>query len=123
MMDLDGFKEVNDRHGHVAGDALLRFFAGEIKGQVRPVDTPARFGGDEFVVLMKGVDSQRAEIISRQLMDHFEKVVFEPDGLALHCRISVGHAEIDAETEDAAAVLAAADSSMYEVKRARKAVG
>ena len=120
MVDLDGFKEVNDRYGHKTGDDVLKFFSHELKGQVRAEDLPARFGGDEFVVLMRGVGATQARKISEQLMDHFGKVVYQPEGLALRCQISVGSAQIETGSETTAAVLAAADRSMYEVKRSRK---
>jgi diguanylate cyclase (GGDEF)-like protein len=120
MVDLDDFKKVNDRYGHETGDAVLRYFSRELTEQVRSDDLPARFGGDEFVVLMSGVDAERADTISDQLMDHFENVVYQPEGLALRCRISVGHAQIETGSETPASVLTAADHAMYEVKRSRK---
>jgi diguanylate cyclase (GGDEF)-like protein/PAS domain S-box-containing protein len=122
VMDLDRFKSVNDQHGHEVGDRVLKFFAGELRSQVRLSDLAARLGGDEFVVLMFGVDPERAPKIAQQLIRHFENVSFDPDGLALPCAISVGWTTIDGTTRDPAAVLAAADRSMYEVKRNRRAI-
>ena len=123
MVDLDDFKAVNDRYGHETGDDVLRFFAKELRGEVRATDLPARFGGDEFVVLMSGVGAAQAAKISQQLMDHFEKLVYRPEGLALRCRISVGNSQIETGSESLAEVLAAADRSMYEVKRSKKPAG
>lgn len=123
MVDLDDFKAVNDRYGHETGDDVLRFFAKELRGEVRAADLPARFGGDEFVVLMTGVDTAKAKRIAEQLMEHFEKVVYQPEGLALRCAISVGNAQIDSGSGGPAEVLAAADRSMYEVKRSKKPAG
>jgi len=121
MMDLDDFKVINDEYGHATGDQVLKFFAEELAGQVRSTDLAARLGGDEFVVLMSGVGPERGQAIGDELMLHFEKVVCGYRNLGLSCAISVGCATIDADTEGTAAVLAAADHSMYEVKRARKA--
>jgi diguanylate cyclase (GGDEF)-like protein len=89
---------------------------------VRLNDLCARLGGDEFVVLMEGVDPERAPEIARQLTAHFEKVAFDPGGLALSCAISVGWAAIDGDADSPEYVLARADRSMYEAKRARKAL-
>jgi len=123
MVDLDDFKAVNDRYGHETGDGVLRFFARELRGEVRTADLPARFGGDEFVVLMTGVDAAKATRIAEQLMEHFGEVVYQPEGLALRCAISVGNAQIETGSESPAEVLAAADRSMYEVKRSKKPAG
>ena len=122
VMDLDGFKAVNDRHGHETGDRVLRFFAAELRREVRVNDLCARLGGDEFVVLMEGVDPERAPGIAAQLTGHFEEVVFDPEGLAIPCAISVGWATIDGDGDSPDAVLGRADRSMYEAKRARKSV-
>jgi diguanylate cyclase (GGDEF)-like protein/PAS domain S-box-containing protein len=120
LMDLDDFKVINDRHGHETGDETLRFFAGELSRQVRSTDLAARLGGDEFVVLMPDVDTDRGERIAGQLMKHFERVRCRVNGLELSCATSVGWATIDNSSESPAEVLARADRSMYEVKRARK---
>lgn len=120
MMDLDDFKAINDEHGHEVGDRALKFFADELARQVRSSDLAARLGGDEFVVLMTDVEPERAQAIAEELIYHFEKVVFSFRGLGLSCAISAGWSTIDADTESPAQALAAADHSMYEVKRARK---
>jgi diguanylate cyclase (GGDEF)-like protein/PAS domain S-box-containing protein len=122
MMDLDDFKCINDHHGHEAGDAVLRFFAEALRQEVRESDLPGRLGGDEFVVLMRGVDDENAERISKQLMGHFDRLTFEPEGLALPVRVSVGHAQIETGSESPASVMAAADRSMYKVKRSKKLI-
>jgi diguanylate cyclase (GGDEF)-like protein/PAS domain S-box-containing protein len=121
VMDLDGFKAVNDRHGHETGDRVLRSFAAELRRQFRLNDLCARLGGDEFVVLMDGVDPERAPEIANQLTTHFEEIMFDSDGLALSCAISVGWAAVEGSAESPEDVLARADRSMYEAKRARKA--
>jgi diguanylate cyclase (GGDEF)-like protein/PAS domain S-box-containing protein len=120
MADLDDFKLVNDEHGHETGDEVLRFFARQMKGEIRETDLAGRLGGDEFIVLMDNVDRNRAEKIAGQLMDHFDKLVFQPEGLALPVRVSVGHSQIETGSESIASVLAGADREMYGVKRLRK---
>ena len=66
-MDLDGFKEINDRHGHELGDVLLEAVAGRIERCLRPADIAARIGGDEFVVLLEGMDVERAGDVVRRI--------------------------------------------------------
>ena len=73
--------------------------------------------------VLTGVNAEHAARIAGQMMDHFEDLVYQPEGLALRCRISVGSAVIEAGSESQAEVLAAADRSMYEVKRSRKSAG
>jgi diguanylate cyclase (GGDEF)-like protein/PAS domain S-box-containing protein len=120
MADLDDFKRVNDEHGHETGDEVLRFFASQLKNEIRETDLAGRFGGDEFIVLMGNVDEAKADTICNQIMDHFDKLVFKPEGLALPVRVSVGHAQIESGSESATSVLASADRAMYKVKRERK---
>ncbi len=123
MVDLDGFKEINDEHGHEVGDRVLKFFGRELLGQIRSTDMVARIGGDEFVLLMPGVGPERAATISDQLTTHFERVFCEPEGLSVRCAISVGHASLDQNTTGSVDALVAADRSMYDAKRARKSAG
>jgi diguanylate cyclase (GGDEF)-like protein/PAS domain S-box-containing protein len=76
MMDLDGFKQVNDTHGHVEGDRILRAFAAAVDGAIRKeVDCAFRFGGDEFVVLMPGLPASKAEKIARRIMSSAQAVI------------------------------------------------
>lgn len=120
MLDLDGLKEVNDSHGHVAGDGMLRLVATELSSRIRTSDLAARLGGDEFVLLLRGLGQRQADAKAADLMDHFDHVVYDPEGLNLTCRVSIGSASIDAETPGAEAMLAEADRAMYEAKRSRR---
>jgi diguanylate cyclase (GGDEF)-like protein len=104
-LDLDGFKELNDRHGHAAGDAALIAAADAWRRTLRPEDTLARIGGDEFIALLPHCDSGAAEqVISRML-------AATPAGISC----SVGIAIYDGR-QDAAGVLASADDAMYRNK-------
>jgi diguanylate cyclase (GGDEF)-like protein/PAS domain S-box-containing protein len=118
FLDLDGFKSVNDRHGHAVGDAVLRVVAERLSGVVRPSDTVARLGGDEFVVLAEGTTPEGV----RALSDRLASAVGEPlqiDGLTLDVGVSVGFAVSTAGESDAASLMAASDSAMYADKRSR----
>jgi diguanylate cyclase (GGDEF)-like protein len=114
--DLDKFKPVNDTHGHAVGDRLLQMVARRLRAGLREVDTLARVGGDEFVVLLPRCDSLEdavkvAENILAQLNQPFE------DGeLALHISGSLGVAMFPDDGKDAEALLRAADLAMYDAK-------
>ncbi len=115
FVDLDGFKAVNDDLGHDIGDELLRQVAGRLSAAIRPGDTAARIGGDEFVVLCEQIDDPRqvrnvADRISRRLRDHF--VI---DGHQVQISASVGVAVGNGSS--ARAVLGRADEAMYRAKR------
>ncbi|MDP9497143.1 MAG: diguanylate cyclase [Actinomycetota bacterium] len=119
FLDLDGFKAVNDRHGHAVGDAVLRAVAARLTAGVRPSDTVARLGGDEFVVLAEGTSREGLT----PLVERLRTSVGEPirvGSLNLEVGVSVGVAVSTAGEKDAATLLASADKGMYEAKRASR---
>lgn len=120
FIDLDGFKQINDQHGHDVGDAFLRAVAERLRGALRDDDYAARYGGDEFVVLATSADSGHAERI-RERMEAAIAGRYELDGVMLeYPGASIGIATAMAD-EGADALLARADEAMYVVKRARRA--
>ncbi len=119
--DLDGFKAVNDAHGHAAGDAVLVETAARLSGAVSRRDTVARLGGDEFVVLCPGVPTaQAAQAIARRLAAAVGAPVVV-DGVEHRVGISIG-TELSTSHASADELLRAADAAMYAAKRARRAV-
>jgi diguanylate cyclase (GGDEF)-like protein len=122
-IDIDGFKGVNDGHGHAAGDALLKAIAGRLGGRTRGSDTVARLGGDEFAVLLNdATDAQAALARCQTLCDAIaEPYTLEVNGSGLAVKIgaSIGVTLfVPGDAYDRLVV--AADAAMYEAKRSGK---
>lgn len=118
VLDLDNLKAINDQFGHRAGDELLRSVAGLLTARLRVTDVCARLGGDEFAVLMPFADAAGAVALSRSLLEGFEGLSVHVEGqLPITPSASIGISFLR-KGSDPAEVLAAADSAMYEAKRA-----
>ena len=120
FVDLDGFKMINDTHGHDAGDALLREVAARMQQSVRASDTVARIGGDEFLVLLDGVTGARiAEMTARKILDNVAKPVVFGDA-EVKVGASIGIALYPEDGADPQELRRLADDAMYRVKKAGK---
>ena len=120
FLDLDGFKAVNDRHGHTAGDWALGRLARLISGHVRASDVVARIGGDEIVVLLWNLRADQAEAKARVIEDLIATSPFERNGKHFRLGLSAGFTMLAAgDTIETA--LARADRAMYARKRERRA--
>jgi diguanylate cyclase (GGDEF)-like protein/putative nucleotidyltransferase with HDIG domain len=117
MLDVDGLKQVNDARGHAAGDAVLKRVASVLSSDLRETDLATRWGGDEFLLLMPGVDQVGALSLARRIGG----TLLNPDDPAGRISVSIGTAAFPADGMTAVSLLAAADRSMYLEKRQRVA--
>jgi len=121
FIDLDGFKEVNDTLGHLFGDELLKSIAAKLVTHVREMDTVARFGGDEFVILLPNIYG--TELLEERIADKLLQVIREPfefEGKATRISASIGIATYPHQGDNINSLLLAADEAMYRVKKAGK---
>ena len=121
FLDFDRFKVINDSLGHDAGDQLLVQIAGRLRSQIRLSDTPARIGGDEFVLLLEGIDDFDIALrVGDRLLEAFDQP-FLIDGNEVRSTASIGIVEGSTDYESADDVIRDADSAMYQAKRLGKA--
>ena len=118
FLDIDHFKQVNDRYGHGSGDLLLKEFAKRLSGCLRPTDVVARLSGDEFVVLLQGLHSdEEPQFIARKIIVAVEKA-FVLDEHFVRVTTSIGIAMRQQPGELASVLMKRADEALYEAKRA-----
>jgi two-component system cell cycle response regulator len=114
MLDVDGLKAINDKHGHPAGDAVLQAIALAIRNSVRRVDYPTRMGGDEFLVLLPETDLQEAARVGSRIVAKASSLSVQGVKVA----VSVGVAQWRPAYTTATEFIRAADSALYQAKRA-----
>lgn len=115
LLDLNHFKQVNDAHGHTAGDAVLHVVAQRFKTVARPSDLLGRLGGDEFAVLAYDVDADGAEAVGNRFLGTLQNKVFV-DGFGHDVGVSIGVVMIPVNGSSAPRILANADTAMYRAK-------
>jgi len=122
FLDLDSFKQVNDQHGHLAGSKVLREAAMVIKGCARETDVVARFGGDEFSLVLPDTNAEGAMAVAERIRDRLRAARFlTSDGLSVRQTVSIGVATLESdELQSADELLKAADMAMYRVKASGK---
>jgi diguanylate cyclase (GGDEF)-like protein len=117
MADVDHFKSLNDRHGHVAGDRVLRDVAALLGQTVRSSDVVARFGGEEFAIILPQTDIDQGSVLADRIRKVIEDHPFDSDGLRLPVTISLGIAEApDSSIKTVEEFVAAADAALYRAK-------
>ncbi len=120
LADVDDFKTVNDRFGHPTGDVVLRDLAATLLENVREIDTAARWGGEEFALILPGTDLEGAAQVAERIRAALaEREILSVDGVPLHVTASFGVATSDATTT-VQQLVEAADESLYRAKRAGK---
>jgi two-component system cell cycle response regulator len=121
FLDLDGFKAVNDTHGHLFGSRALVEAAAVIRGSARETDVVARFGGDEFALVLPDTGSEGAYAVGERIRERIHAHKFlAGDGLNLHLTVSVGVATLPDVAASAEELVQAADEAMYHVKDSGK---
>ena len=126
MLDIDQFKKVNDSHGHMIGDDVLRAVVGVLSDTLRAEDVLARYGGEEFAVLVRGVSAENARLLGERLRREVEEMALSKEtGEALPVTISVGISTFPlAEAGEAPAektgekLIELADAALYRAKKA-----
>jgi two-component system cell cycle response regulator len=120
MIDIDHFKKINDNFGHDIGDEVLREFAVRLASNVRAIDLPCRFGGEEFTVIMPGARLQDAERVAERIRLHVAGSPFRVagGGELLTVTISIGVSSTIGENDTPELLLKRADEAVYEAKAA-----
>jgi len=121
MMDLDGFKAVNDTYGHTVGDDVLRLVFGEMARGVRTTDFLARYGGDELTLILSQTEMTSAQVVSEKIVEGMKKIKYRlPDGKRLKLGISGGIALFPVHARSGPDLLRAADGALYHAKKYKR---
>jgi diguanylate cyclase (GGDEF)-like protein len=117
MVDLDHFKAINDKHGHAAGDAVLRSVGDIIRAGIRASDIAGRYGGEELCVVLPHTTAEGAQAFADSLRKQIEAAAIAIEGRIIKVTASMGVAALQAERAEARRILAAADEALYAAKR------
>ena len=121
MMDLDGFKDVNDSYGHATGDDVLRVVFNQMARGVRNTDFLARYGGDELTLILSQTEMSSAQIVSEKILEGMRNIKYKfPDGRRLKLGISGGIAIFPVHARNGPDLLRAADAALYQAKKYKR---
>jgi diguanylate cyclase (GGDEF)-like protein len=117
MLDIDHFKWINDTHGHLAGDEVLRAVTGVFRRSIREADVLLRYGGEEFLVVLPDADIEAVVTVGERLRAAVEKASVSHEGKSISLTVSIGAtAYIVGQTDSEEQMLAEADAAMYAAK-------
>jgi diguanylate cyclase (GGDEF)-like protein len=116
MIDIDHFKEINDIYGHLVGDAVLREMARIIRENIREIDFPARFGGEEFAVILPETDKASAIMAAERISSRVSRERIKVFDEVLNVNISVGVATFPQNTLYSDVLIEVADKALYKAK-------
>jgi diguanylate cyclase (GGDEF)-like protein len=116
LLDIDYFKQINDNHGHFAGDAVLRETASRLRGNMRPYDQVGRYGGEEFLVVLPNCDLEQAKVQAERMRQKLQASAMLVDGSELRVSASFGVTVSDASERDASVFVRVADQALYQAK-------
>ncbi|WP_156919072.1 GGDEF domain-containing protein [Hippea sp. KM1] len=116
MVDINGFKKINDTYSHIMGDVILQAIARSILDDVRKSDTAVRYGGDEFIIILPDTKAEQAKNIAKRMIEKIEALTFDKDGITdLSCSASVGITQIRKD-DDINSILSRVDRALYKAK-------
>lgn len=118
LIDADHFKQINDRHGHGAGDATLRMVSDICRAAVRDIDVVGRFGGEEFIVVLPHTTAAEASVVAERIRKMLIEACRQPVAGAVPVTLSMGVAEVSVAASSFDDLLARADEALYEAKKA-----
>lgn len=117
MFDIDHFKKINDEHGHLAGDCVLRELAGLVKARVRREECFARYGGEEFAIVLPESGPEKARLFAKRLLEQVADHLFVFEGRAIPVTVSIGVAGMTPDLTEPTQFIKAADAALYRAKR------
>lgn len=118
ILDVDHFKEINDRHGHVGGDHVLRQLATLLRANLRQEDLLGRYGGEEFAILLPETDAEGGRSMAEKIRNLVESARFQFEEESIAVTVSAGISSTAPDTQDHEDLLRSADEKLYEAKRA-----
>jgi diguanylate cyclase (GGDEF)-like protein len=118
MMDVDNFKPLNDKHGHLLGDKVLEFLAQAIRTNIRRIDLAARYGGDEFVLVLPEITEQEAWLMGERLSNALKNCSLPtPDGNTINVSVTMGVALYPNDARTGRDLIESADKALYWSKK------
>jgi diguanylate cyclase len=119
MVDVDNLKNINDAYGHRAGDKVIKQIGRKIRECIRQIDTPARYGGDEFAIILPNTSLGDATVVAERMVDSVSRspIAWKKEQIGLSISVGLGQYDADASPED---ITSRSDQALYTAKQAGK---